>query len=73
MGMVRGLVIRFFVLALIVVPMVSIINIVNASPGIAMLTLMTFCIGGSYWLAIYCLAHEDEIPTRSTRHRDHHA
>jgi len=49
--------------------LVILVNVLDASPALAMGSLVTYLLVGSLIIANYCVAHEDEIPTRAQRRR----
>ncbi len=68
--MIRGLTIRFAVLCVVVGTLVVLVNVLHAGPALAMMLLMVTLVGGSLILTSYCIAHEDEIPTRDRGRHD---
>jgi hypothetical protein len=46
------------------------LNLIKPAPQLVMLSVMAYVLAGSLIIGRYCIAHEDEIPSRS--HRDTH-
>jgi hypothetical protein len=69
--MIRGLTIRFGVMCLGAVPLVAFLNRVEPAPGLVTVSVVLYTFGGGLLLARYCVAHEDEIPSRPPRDTHH--
>jgi len=67
--MVRALTIRFAMMCVGVVPLVFLVNVLDAPPELAMVSLLVYMAVGALIIGNYCIAHEDEIPTRERRRR----
>lgn len=52
--------------------LVILVNVLHAPPALAMGLLIAYLIGGGVIIGNYCVAHEDEIPTRSQRRQHRH-
>jgi hypothetical protein len=63
----RGLLVRTAVFVLGAIPLVSLIHALDMHADMAGLSVIVYTLVGSSYLAHYCIKHEDEIPTRSTR------
>lgn len=51
--------------------LVVIVNLFKVAPDIAMTSLVLYLLLGSLVIGRYCIAHEDEIPTRASRRESH--
>lgn len=68
--MIRALTIRFVACLIPACLLVVALNLLNASPGLALCSFFA-SMGVMIWaIGSYIFAHEDEIPTRS-QHRQH--
>jgi hypothetical protein len=70
--MIRALTIRFAIMGVGLCVLVVLVNVLHASPPLAMGSLMVYLLGGTLIVGNYCIAHEDEIPTRAQRRRRRH-
>jgi hypothetical protein len=43
------------------------LNLVKPAPGLVMASLVVYLVGGGLLIVRYCIAHEDEIPSRPPR------
>jgi hypothetical protein len=51
-------------------PIIALGNALHVSPPIAFLSLFSYMTAGILLIANYCIAHEDEIPARASRHHE---
>jgi hypothetical protein len=65
--MIRALTIRFGIMCLGAAALDVFLNLVKPAPGFAMASLVVYLFGGGLLIARYCVAHEDEIPSRPPR------
>jgi hypothetical protein len=67
----RALTIRFVISLVLMSALVVALNLIDASPGLAVCSYFA-CMGAAIWLiGSYFFAHEDEISTRAQRRHDH--
>jgi hypothetical protein len=70
--MFRALTIRFGIMCLGAAGLSVFLNLVEPPAGVVLMSVFGYMFGGGLLIARYCVAHEDEIPPRSsrgTRHR----
>jgi hypothetical protein len=65
--MIRVLTIRFAIMGVGLCVLVVLVNVLHASPPLAMGCLMVYLLGGTLIIGNYCVEHEEEIPTRAQR------
>jgi hypothetical protein len=65
--MIRALTIRFAIMCVGAGALTVALNLIKPAPQLVMLAVMIYLLAGSFIIARYCLEHEDEIPTGSTR------
>lgn len=68
--MIRALTIRFGLMYLGAVPLVAFLNRVEPAPGLVAALVIVYVFGGGVLIGLYCVAHEDEIPSRPPRETD---
>lgn len=67
----RALTIRFVISLVLMSVLVVALNLIDASPGLAVCSYFA-CMGAAIWLIGSSLfAYEDRIPTRAQQQRDH--
>jgi hypothetical protein len=69
--MIRALTIRFAVMCLGAVALTFVLDLTKPAPGLVAASVIAYVFAGSVIIALYCLAHEDEIPVRSTGRHTH--
>jgi len=70
--MIRALTIRFGLMYLGLVPFVAFMNHVKPAPGLVGASVIVYVFGGGLLIGRYCVAHEDEIPSRPPRETHRH-
>jgi hypothetical protein len=65
--MIRGLPIRTSCVLLGAFPVGSLLHLLDASSEFAGLMVILYAVATANYLAYYCVKHEGEIPTRSSR------
>jgi hypothetical protein len=67
--MIRALTIRFGIMGIGAGALVILLNVLDAAPALAMVSLVAYLLVGSLIIAGYCVSHEDEIPMGIQRRR----
>ncbi len=70
--MIRALTIRFGIMCLGAAALDVFLNLVEPAPGLVMASLVVYLVGSGLLVARYCVAHEDEIPSRPPRETHRH-
>lgn len=65
--MIRGLILRGGLFLLGAFPVTGLLHLFDASSEFAGLAVILYAVGGTNYLAHYCVKHQDEIPTRPER------
>lgn len=68
--MIRALTIRFAVMCAGAIPLVILANVLNAPPALVLGTYFAYMGAGALIIGNYCVAHQDEIPTRAQQRHD---
>jgi hypothetical protein len=62
--MIKALTIRFGLMCLLAPPLVAGLKWIDPAPQLGMIALMTYVLSVVLVIGRYCLAHQDEIPSR---------
>jgi hypothetical protein len=67
--MIRALTIRFAVMCAGAIPLVILANVFNAPPALVFGVYFAYMTAGALIIGNYCVAHQEEIPTRAQQRR----
>jgi hypothetical protein len=69
--MIRALTIRFAIMCVGAIPLVILANALIAPRALVLGSYFAYMAAGALIIGNYCVAHQDEIPTRAQQRHDH--